>query len=132
MGSGSVNTGSPSHSVYTEVFEEVFPHCLSIGMTYEEFWYKDPHIVKYYLKAEKERLQRHNEEMWLQGFYVYQAIGAFAEILPAFPKKGAKIRPYLTEPVSLSEAEHRAKEERMQAEKLERIKQKMLARASEK
>lgn len=130
MGSGPVKSGSSSHSVYTEVFENVFPHCLVIGMTYEEFWYKDPHIVKYYLQAEKERLHRRNEEMWLQGFYIYQAIGAFAEILPAFPKKGAKIRPYLQGPVSLSEAEQQAKEELQEMERIERIKQKMLARTS--
>ena len=99
-------------------------------MSYEEFWYKDPHIVKFYLEAEKEKVKKKNEEMWLQGFYVYQAIGAFAEILPAFPKKGAKIRPYLEEPVSLSEAERLAKAEREEAERIERIKQKMLARAS--
>ena len=131
MGSGPVNPGSSSHA-YTEVFESVFPHCLSIGMSYDDFWYKDPHIIKYYLDAEKERVRRRNEEMWLQGFYVYQAIGAFTEILPAFPKKGAKIRPYLQEPVSLSEAEQQAKAERKEAERIERIKQKMLARASEK
>lgn len=130
MGSGPVEAGSSSRSVYTEVFENIFPHCLAIGMTYEEFWYKDPHIVKFYLAAEKERLHRRNEEMWLQGFYIYQAIGAFAEILPAFPKKGAKIRPYLDEPVSLSEAEQQAKRERQEAERIERIKQKMLARTS--
>ena len=132
MGDGTVKTSPSSHSVYTEVFESVFPHCLAIGMSYEEFWYKDPHIVKYYLDAEKERLHRRNEEMWLQGFYIYQAIGAFSEILPAFPKKGAKIRPYLSEPVSLSEAEQQAKAERKEAERIERIKQKMLARASQK
>jgi hypothetical protein len=130
MGSEPVEAGSSSR--YTEVFENVFPHCLTIGMSYEEFWYKDPHIIKYYLEAEKERFRRRNEEMWLQGFYIYQAIGAFSEILPAFPKKGAKIRPYLQEPVSLSEAEQQAREERKEAERIERIKQKMLARTSNK
>lgn len=130
MGSEPVKSGSSSR--YTEVFESVFPHCLAIGMSFEEFWYKDPHIIKYYLNAEKERVRKRNEEMWLQGFYIYQAIGAFSEILPAFPKKGAKIRPYLQEPVSISEAEQQARAERKEAERIERIKQKMLARASNK
>ena len=130
MGSEPVESGSSSR--YTEVFESVFPHCLVIGMSYDEFWYKDPHIVKHYLRADEERIRRKNEEMWLQGFYIYQAIGSFSEILPAFPKKGAKIRPYLKGPVSISEAEQQAKEEREEAERIERIKQKMLARASRK
>ena len=71
-------------------------------MTYEQFWYQDPHLVRAYAKAEEMRIKRRNEELYLQGRYVYEAIGAFAEILPAFPKKGAKIQPYLEEAFPLT------------------------------
>ena len=96
-------------------------------MTYEQFWYQDPHLVRAYAKAEEMRIKRRNEELYLQGRYVYEAIGAFAEILPAFPKKGAKIHPYLDEPYPLSEAEARAREEEKNKEKMEAIKQRMFA-----
>ena len=96
-------------------------------MTYEQLWYQDPHLVRAYAKAEEMRIKRRNEELYLQGRYVYEAIGAFAEILPAFPKKGAKIHPYLDEPYPLSEAEARAREEQKNKEKMEAIKQRMFA-----
>ena len=96
-------------------------------MTYEQFWYQDPHLVRAYAKAEEMRIKRKNEELYLQGRYVYEAIGAFAEILPAFPKKGAKIHPYLEEPSPLTEAELLAREEQKNKEKMEAIKQRMFA-----
>ena len=96
-------------------------------MTYEQFWYQDPHLVRAYAKAEEMRIKRKNEELYLQGRYEYEAIGAFAEILPAFPKKGAKIHPYLEEPYPLTEAELLAREEQKNKEKMEAIKQRMFA-----
>lgn len=114
---------------YTEIFEEVFPYFLSIGMSYEQFWYKDPHLVRAFAKAEEIRVRRMSQELFLQGQYVYEAIGAFAEILPAFPKKGAKIRPYLSEPYPITEMEAQEREERKQKAKMEEMKQRMFARA---
>lgn len=122
MGSSEVNTSLS----YTEVFESAFPFYLSIGMTYEQFWEGQPSLTVDYRKAHKIAQQRRNHEAWMQGYYIYNAIGAFAEILPAFPKKGAKIQPYLEEPFPLSEEEARERVERKQREKMERIKQRML------
>jgi hypothetical protein len=95
-------------------------------MTYEQFWEGQPSLAVAYRKAHDLKQQRRNVEAWRQGFYIYNAIGAFAEILPAFPKKGAKVQPYLEEPLPLSEEEARERAERKQREKMERIKQKML------
>lgn len=118
-----------SHNSYTDIYEEVFPYCLSIGMTYDQFWRDDPKIASYYIRAEKLRLESKNNEMWLQGYYVYQAIGSFAEILPAFPKKGAKINPYMEKPIELDhERAERIKREKEKAH-MEKMKQKMLAMA---
>ena len=114
---------------YTEIFDEAFPYFLSIGMSYAEFWYKDPHLVRAFAKAEEIRRNRINQELYLQGFYIYEAIGAFREILPAFPKKGAKIHPYLDEPLPLTQMEIEAREAEKQKAKLEKMKQRMFARA---
>lgn len=85
--------------------------------------------MRVFAKAEEIRIERKNQEMYLQGLYVYEAIGAFAEILPAFPKKGAKIHPYLDRPYPLTEMEAKAREEEKQKAKIEKMKQKMFARA---
>lgn len=122
MGSGEV---SPSLS-YTEVFESAFPYYLSIGMTYEQFWEGQPSLTVHYRKANELKRERQNLEAWLQGYYVYEAIGAFVEILPAFPKKGAKPHPYLEEPLPIGEKASKERAERKQREKMERIKEKML------
>ena len=114
---------------YTSVFDAVFPYFLSIGKSFEQFWYKDPHLVRAFAKAEEIRVRRVNQELYLQGRYVYEAIGAFVEILPAFPKKGAKIRPYLSEPYPLTGMELQEKEEAQQKARMEEMKQRMFARA---
>ena len=122
MGSGEVDTSLS----YTTVFERAFPFYLSIGMTYEQFWEGQPSLAADYRKADEMKRKRQNLEAWLQGFYVYNAIGAFAEILPAFPKKGAKIHPYMEEPIAITEEEAVERAERKQREKMEKIKQKMM------
>lgn len=115
-----------SSPTYTQIFEDFFPYALSIGMTYEQFWKDDPLLVKYYLKAENIRKERENINAYIQGFYFYQAFGCFAEILPAFPPKGAKIYPYPERPIPLTEEQQKAEEERKKAEKMEKMKQRML------
>ena len=123
---GSDRVESTSRKSLKEIFNDAFPYYLSIGMTYEQYWEGQPSLVAYYRKADDMNRKRKNQELWLQGFYVYSAIGSFAEILPAFPKKGAKIRPYLEEPISITTADVIARKEKEQKEKMERIKQKMM------
>ena len=104
---------------YREIFEEQFPYYLSIGMTYEQFYYEDCCLVKYYRKAQKMREQRRNQELWLQGMYFYDAICSASPVLHAFAKSGTKPLPYADEPYPLSteEAEERQREkERKQYE----------------
>lgn len=122
MGSSEVNTSLS----YTDVFKKVFPLYLSYGMTYEQFWEGEPSLTVDYREAHKIMQKRHNLNAWLQGYYVYNAIGAFAEILPAFPKKGAKIQPYMEEPLAITDEEIAERTERKQREKMERIKQRMM------
>ena len=111
-GSLSVSEGSESNShspflTYTEQFYEVFPYYLSIGMTYEQFWDGDPHLAKYYRQADEMRVERKNQELWLQGLYVYEALCDVAPILQAMAKKGTKARPYPEQPYSITEKQRR-------------------------
>ena len=74
-------------------------------MTWEQFWDGDARMPKYYRQADEMRKRRKNEELWLQGAYVYEAIADLVPVLHAFAKKGAKPQPYLEEPYALTKAE---------------------------
>lgn len=100
-GGGGGNRPAPRFA-YTEKFYQVFPYYLAIGMTYEQFWEMDCDLVKYYRKAARIRQDLKNQDAWLQGMYVYQAVGNLAPILRAFAKKGAKPQPYPEQPFELN------------------------------
>ena len=89
-------------STYTEQFYEIFPYYLSIGMTYEQFWNDDPMLCKYYREAEEMRNEKRNQELWLQGMYVYEAIADLSPRLHAFAKKGTKAQPYPDAPYPIT------------------------------
>lgn len=99
---------------------------MSIGMTYEEFYDEDPHLVRYYLKADELRRKRMNEEAWLQGFYVYRVFESYRELIGM--KNKPKIYPY-PEPLPLTEEEMRAKKEEEARIRMERIKSRMMQRS---
>lgn len=133
-GSLSATEGSEHNSslpifTYTEKFYELFPYYLSIGMTSEQYWDGDCTLVKYYRKAEEMRSDRRNQELWLQGMYIYEALCDVSPILHAFAKKGTKPQPYPSNPYPLNEKQ-RAKEqeekERRLAEKGKRFMEMMM------
>lgn len=97
---GSV--GKPSTKSYTEIFNEAFPYYLSIGMSYELYWYGEPNLVKAYREADELRVDRMNYEAWLQGLYVYQAVGALYPVFNPFSKQ-KKAEEYLKEPIVITE-----------------------------
>ena len=106
-GSGGVTATAPLKT-YTDKFYELFPYYLSIGMTEEQYWDRDSTLVVSYRKAEEIRTNRKNQEMWLQGAYIYEALCRVSPLLHAFAKKGSKPAPYITEPFVITEkqAEH--------------------------
>ncbi len=85
------------------------------GMTYEQFWYGEPIIAKYY--AEKHKLERkqRNEEMWVNGLYTLDALQV--ALHNAFDKNKIK---YIEKPLEIfpkSKAEIEA-EKQAEREKL--------------
>ena len=118
-------------STYTEKFYEEFPYYLSIGMTYEQFWNGDPALAKYYRQADELKNDKRNQELWLQGMYIYNAFCCAAPILNAFAKKGTKPIPYPEKPYALTHKQReREKEEkeRLLAEKGKRFMGAMIAK----
>lgn len=97
-------------------FVELFPSYLAMGMTPEQYWDGDPMLAKYYCKAEEIRNEKRNQELWLQGMYLYDAMLCVSPILHAFAKKGTKPKPYPTQPYALTKRERRKeKKERERA-----------------
>lgn len=45
-------------------------------MTYDQFWRDDPELVKYYRDAFSLKQQLREQELWIQGAYISEAIGA--------------------------------------------------------
>lgn len=68
-------------------------------MSYEQFWYDEPRLVVAYNKAHKYHIQQKNEELWLQGLYVYNAFGTV--IANAFKEKGCTPAKYLEKPIEI-------------------------------
>ncbi len=126
---GSEHNSSLPHFTYTERFNEMFPYYLSIGMTPEQYWDGDCTLTEYYRKAEELRNEKRNQELWLQGMYIYEAICDVAPILHAFAKKGTKPHPYPSKPYAISEKQikqEREEKERKIAEKGKRFMEAMM------
>ena len=96
---------------------------MSIGMTYDEFWNQDVKLVEVYRKAMELRDKRRNQELWLQGMYIYEALCDASPLFRFSMKKGVvKPEPYAKEPYPITAAEVREREERDARVKEERLK----------
>lgn len=96
---------------------------MSIGMSYEQFWDGDVDMVKTYRVAAELRDKRRNQELWLQGMYIYEALCDASPLFRFSMKKGAiKPEPYVKEPYPITAVELREREEREARQKEERLK----------
>ncbi len=96
---------------------------MSIGMTYDEFWHGDVCMVRAYRKAQELRDRRRNQELWLQGMYIYEALCDVSPLFRFSMQKGTiKPEPYVKEPYPISAAEQAEREAREAKKKEERLK----------
>ena len=95
------NVESTEKSTFADVFEKNCSYYMSIGMSYDEYWFGSNDRPKYYREAHKLDNKRKNQEMWINGMYMIDAITS------AFDKKSK----YPAEPYDLfkkSEEEKKA------------------------
>lgn len=111
---------------YKEIFRKVFPYYLSLGMTPAEFWDGDCELVRFYREAHELKKEQKNQELWLQGLYIYEAIANLSPLLKAFVKN-PKPRPYPEKPYPLTtgkiEEEKEKEQEKAKTEQFNRMKQ---------
>lgn len=92
------------------------------GMSAQEFWYEDTHLVVAYRELSKLRTERKNQEMWLQGLYFLDALSAS---LSGFRKAGSPPYKYPQEPYDIlgkkREEEEREPTEEEKAEARQKI-----------
>lgn len=82
----------------TELFEKWCPIYMSYGMTYDEYWKGSPYRAKFYREAHELKVKQNDEQMWVQGMYIYEALCEVSPILHAFSKSGTKPLPYAAKP----------------------------------
>lgn len=112
---------------YSEQFYNHLPFYLAIGMPFDLYWDGDCCLAEYYRQAYELKKKERNQELWLQGMYIYESLCDVAPILRAFASKGAKPTPYVSEPYPLSHKEIVERKEREEKARLNKMKAKMLA-----
>lgn len=103
---GSLLKATPNFHTYADFFNKVFPFYLSMGMSYDEFWEYDCQLVKAYDESYKQRMRDNNFLAWLNGRYVFEAVGAV--IGSSFGKKSVK---YVEHPYDLFAEDQDIREE---------------------
>ena len=107
---------SPPTKSQSEIFDECFPFYLAIGMSYAEYWTGDASLVRYYRKAYKIKQEQENNNAWLQGLYIYDAIStALHNALRGMSKHSPPAKDYAKQPYELF------KKEKTEAEKAREI-----------
>ena len=88
-------------------------------MTERQYWDGDCELVRFFRQADQIQRERKNQELWIQGMYIYEAIMDLSPILHAFAKKGTKPHPYRSKPYQLvPEIEKKATEQEIENERL--------------
>ena len=83
-------------------------------MTYEQYWYGDPLMVRAFCKAEEIRQERADYNAWLNGIYVVNALEATVGNM--FRKNGSEPLEYPKQPILASENHEEVKTEQADQE----------------
>lgn len=99
----------------TEIFTDIFPYYLAIGMTYDEFWHGPVSLARAYRKAWDIKMHKEEQDRWRQGLYFYESLLKIAPVLHAFAKD-AKPGEYPSEPYPLTDKEAKDRERKKEME----------------
>lgn len=88
---------------------------MAMGMTYTEYWYDDPLMVRAFYKADKLRRERADEEAWTHGLYVLSALNATVGNM--FRKTGQAPAEYPSEPITVTKNKEKQKKTEEEQEK---------------
>lgn len=97
---------------FSDYADSLCSYYMSIGVSCHDYWHGDYSLLRFYVEADEIRQERENKNAWLQGMYVYDAVGSLAPILHAFSKRGTKPRKYPDEPYAITEKQIKARKKR--------------------
>jgi len=89
-------------------------------MTYDQYWYGDPLMVRAYYKAQKLRDEQKDTEAWMHGLYMVEALSA--TIMNFLRKKEEPAHEYPSMPIMIKkreEAREKTEEEKKKQEETE-------------
>lgn len=123
---GDAVTAEPSDEPRSlaEIFSNAFPYYLSMGMSYDEFWYGRPSLVRDYRKAFEMKRSMLNWQMWMQGLYICKALRC-APLSVGFAKEDTQHDEYPSQPLPLTAKEVREHEEAKERAAFEKMLAKM-------
>lgn len=98
---------------------------MTMGMSYKEFWEDRPELVIAYRRADEIRRRRMNEELWLEGIYMMEALASTVGNMFSKSEK----HEYPNEPKPITESEIKERKEREEKARMERMKAAFMARA---
>lgn len=127
MGSELVTTAA-SPKTYKEIFDELCPHYMAMGLSYEEFWRGSPDLLRQCRRSFEIKRSQNNWSAWLQGLYNYNAICAAHPLFNPFAPKGTKAGDYIEEAIPITEKEVKAYEEKQKLKRFEKLKAYMTSR----
>ena len=96
-----------------------------MGMTWTQFWIDEPELAIAYRKADAIRKRRKNEELWLGGLYMAEALNATVGNMFS---KGQKNN-YPEEPFPITAEEQQERRERAEKARMERMKAAFIAKS---
>lgn len=96
---------------------------MSIGMTFDQYWYGDVRMTKAFVEADRLRQARMNNEAWLQGMYFFHAMSS-ALSNSHRTKKSDPISEYPSQPYDIF-PKHETRKEREDREEQERLQAKL-------
>ena len=106
-----------------EAFDRVFPDYLIMGMTPEQFWDGESWLKKSYRKAYRQRVRNEerirDQQAWLTGIYIRDALQSIAVLVNGFVPKGASTVPYPEVPRLEKAEKEKAEMDRKKKEELQ-------------
>lgn len=87
-------------------------------MSYDDYWNGPAELTRYYYRAYEIKRDRKNEELWLQGMYIYEALCNVSPLMNALAKDHKPIR-YPEKPYPITKEEIAKREEEKQEESMD-------------
>lgn len=103
----------------TDHLEKLCPYYIMYGMSYDEFWNSSLDRLAAYWQAYQYGIERRNQELWLQGLYIRDAIASCLDKKVKYPEKPHRITP-LTEDEKAAENKRRVEKLREQLLEIQR------------